>query len=424
MQRFGTRSLGIALVALLAACGPAPASAPPASPSPGAPPLAASPSPAAPTPGTPSAAGTTTSPALVAFPGAATVGLTASEDGILYAVFGRGQSLYVARSDDAGASFAEPVLASGASQALINPFEGPTVAAGPDGVVAVSWLEQQAERTTVWIARSDDGAASFKAPEQVAVSGEFETTMARLALPPPTPAVAWLQGGGLWLGQAAEGSYALAEVDNQVCECCQPAALHDGKRLVLAYRNLERTGGVETRDVAVVVSEDAGASFRAPVRASDTPWAINACPISGPALAAHEQRLFVAWMDGRADTAHDGSRGDLWVAVSDDGGASFGPNVRVNPQAAGFHTLPALGATPDGRLHIAWEAHEDAGVRLLYSVSDDAGTSFGPPQPLAVEGEAGRPRGAAIAVGSTGIVHIAWVDQVGAHVLSFGATPT
>jgi hypothetical protein len=295
------------------------------------------------------------------------------------------------------------------------------VATGPNGAVAVSWLEQDAGRTTVWAARSDDGAASFAPPERVAISGEFETTMARLAAPPPAVAVAWLQGGGLWLGRGAGASYELSEVDGLVCECCQPAALLDGERLALAYRNLEREGGSDTRDIFVAVSDDGGASFREPARVSDEPWRISACPISGPALAAFEGRLYVAWMDGRADTTQAGTRGDLWVAASDDGGASFGPNVRVNAAATGYHNLPALGVGPDGTLHVAWEGHEGGPTSILYSSSTDGGASFGAPLALATQDEErGLPRGAALAIGDDGAIHIAWVDRLGGHVVTLG----
>ena len=405
----------IGLIALLLiACGPAAPMAP-APTQPSSPTTIASAPPTIVSTAASEAAG---EPLPARFPGAATIGLAAAPDGPLYAVIGRGQSLYVARSDDGGLSFSEPVLASGTTHALVTPFERPTVAAEANGMVAVSWLEQDGERTTVWVARSSDGAASFSAPEQVAVSSEFETTMARLAAPPPTVAVAWLQGGGLWIGRSAGEAYQLSEVDGLVCECCQPAAYLDGERLVLAYRNLEHAGGVDTRDIFVAVSDDGGASFREPARVSDQPWRINACPISGPAIAAAQGRLYVAWMDGRADTAQDGTRGDIFVAASDDGGASFGPNVRVNPAEVGYHNLPALGAGPDGRLHIAWEGDEGGPTSIFYSSSADGGASFTAPRALATQDdERGRPRGAALAIDAEGAVHIAWIDRLGGHVM-------
>jgi hypothetical protein len=412
--RIGTISLMALLVAACAPAAPTPTAAASATAAP-SPIVAPTPTPAQ---ATAEAAG---EPAPGTFPGAATIGLAAAPDGPLYAIFGRGQSLYVARSDDGGRSFGPPALASGATQALVTPFERPTVAAGPGGAVAVSWLEQDGGRTTVWAARSSDGAASFGPPEQVALSGEFETTMARLAAPPPAVAVAWLQGGGLWLGRSAGDAYQLREVDGLVCECCQPAALLDGERLTLAYRNLEREAGVDTRDLFVAVSDDGGASFHEPARVSDEPWRVNACPLSGPALAAADGRLYVAWMDGRADTAQAGARGDLWVAASEDGGASFGPNVRVNPAAAGFHNLPALGAGPDGALHVAWEGHEGGPTSIRYSSSTDGGASFGAPLALATQDEErGLPRGAALAIGAGGAVYVAWIDRLGGHVVTLG----
>lgn len=363
---------------------------------------------------TPAAMATMPSEAPVRFAGADSIGLAAAPDGPLYAVIGDGESLYVARSDDGGASFGPLNLASGKSRALVSHFERPTIVAGPDGAVTVSWLEQQGSRTLVWLARSEDGGASFGPPEQVADSSEFETTMARL-VDGAAPAVSWLQAGKLILARPDGAHFTAGVVDELACECCQPAALSDGDRLALAYRNLERGSGGDIRDLFVAVSEDGGASFAEPVRVSDSSWQVNACPISGPALAAANGRLYVAWMDGRADTEGSGLRGDLFVAVSEDGGASFGPNRRVNPEPAGYHNLPALGAGPDGRLHIAWEAEEDGNYSLYYTVSADGGASFARPERLA-DDAAGRPFNAAMTLGADGAVHIAWQDREGAQV--------
>jgi hypothetical protein len=163
---------------------------------------------------------------------------------------------------------------------------------------------------------------------------------------------------------------------------------------------------------------DGGASFEEPVRVSDAPWYLNACPISGPGIAGDGTHIYVTWMDGRNDNTGRGVRGDVWLARSADGGRSFGPNVRVNPRETGYHNLPALVVDRSGGLHIAWEADDDEQASILYSTSDDAGLSFSPPRSVVVETSNGRPSNAALAVSADGTIALAWFDREGAHIIA------
>jgi hypothetical protein len=53
-------------------------------------------------------------------------------------------------------------------------------------------------------------------------------------------------------------------------------------------------------------------------------WVFDACPVNGPSVAALGDTVAVAWFTGAQDTAR------VRVALSVDGGASFGAPVRVD----------------------------------------------------------------------------------------------
>ena len=171
---------------------------------------------------------------------------------------------------------------------------------------------------------------------------------------------------GLALARSGDGGASFAPktiLDSLVCDCCQPAPLLAGDEPLVAFRNVVKQGEDDLRDIYVVRLEGDKAAGE-PVQVSDASWQINACPISGPAVALRGDELYVAWMDGRADSEHTGKRSDIWLARSVDGGRSFGANLRVNAPE-GQHTLPALAASSDGRAYLAWTDKQGAHVVAL-----------------------------------------------------------
>src|SRR5262252_7014614 len=88
----------------------------------------------------------------------------------------------------------------------------------------------------------------------------------------------------------------------------------------------------------------------------------------------------------------DAHHGDLFYAHSKDGGASFSSALRVNERgsaiAAGTIRGAQLALGTKGRLHIAWNGSSDIGppnpdsgkqgAPMLYTRSNDAGNAFEP----------------------------------------------
>ncbi len=142
------------------------------------------------------------------------------------------------------------------------------------------------------------------------------------------------------------------ELDARTCDCCATAAVATTQGTVLAYRD---RSSEEMRDIAVIRS--AGGRWSAPVIVHADGWKIPGCPVNGPAIDAHEDRVVLAWYTAAAETAR------VLVAWSADAGASFAAPLRID----GGNPAGRVGITmlPDGDAQIVWleNGESDASIR-------------------------------------------------------------
>ena len=154
-------------------------------------------------------------------------------------------------------------------------------------------------------------------------------------------------------------------LDDRTCECCQTALARVGEGLVAAYRDRSES---EVRDIAVV--RGAAERWTAPAPLSTDDWIIPGCPVNGPQLSGDEAALASAWYTGA------GGRPQAYVAFSADGGATFGPRIRVD------EGLPLgrvdIERLDDGSAVVVWlEASNDTPRVLARRVDPDG--SLGTP---------------------------------------------
>jgi hypothetical protein len=244
------------------------------------------------------------------------------------------------------------------------------------------------------------------------------------------PILAWLNGSELKFSRSFDQGSSFSEaasIGDGSCECCQPQLIAVGENIHIAYRNLEPGSDKgDIRDIVMIHSEDGGQLFRSVTRVSDAHWYLPACPIAGPSLTTHQGSFYIAWMDGRSEPPGTFSRGDIWLASSEDDGKTFTPNIRINADQIMHHTLPAIAVGPGGRIHIAWEAQvsDTREAYLLYTTSDDSGQTFAPSQVIADNAEAnrGNPGKPVITVDPAGHVTLAWLDQQGVKIATWTDT--
>ena len=112
------------------------------------------------------------------------------------------------------------------------------------------------------------------------------------------------------------------ELDDRICDCCQTSAAMTLNGPVVVYR--DRTHQ-EIRDISIVRWQTNN-TWSAPKTIHEDNWKIAGCPVNGPAVAAFEKNLAVAWFTAANDLPK------VQVVFSSDNGETFGKPVQINTQ--------------------------------------------------------------------------------------------
>jgi hypothetical protein len=142
-------------------------------------------------------------------------------------------------------------------------------------------------------------------------------------------------------------------VDTRVCECCPTAAAVSTDGPIVAYRDRSAD---ELRDI--YVSRFAGDGWTVPSRVHDDGWAIDGCPVNGPAISAAGRDVAVAWFTAPKDEGH------ALVAFSQDAGRTFSAPVQADD--AGSIGRVDVEQLADGSAVVGWI--ELAGGHATYKV--------------------------------------------------------
>ena len=147
-----------------------------------------------------------------------------------------------------------------------------------------------------------------------------------------------------------------------------PVVLSDGT-VIVAWEDTQFCTG----QIVVARSDDQAATFAAPVRVA--PW--NRAQHAPSLIALPDDTLVVAWQEVLGP-----GRGEIRVATSIDRGATWAHRVRVDPKASLDAWVPALAAdTATGALYLAFvdSRGEQPNRRIYLTRSDDGGATWGAP---------------------------------------------
>ena len=145
------------------------------------------------------------------------------------------------------------------------------------------------------------------------------------------------------------------------------------------------------RHLTVSHSDDAGASFSAPLRVNAEPEAIDAGGENRPKIAVAGGRIHVSWTTSLPQPF----AGHVRYAHSADGGASFSAPLTINSDASPTsHRFDALLADAAGRVSLVWLDKRDgnaakaaggeyAGAAVYAAQSQDGGRTFAANRKLA-----------------------------------------
>lgn len=235
--------------------------------------------------------------------------------------------------------WSEPGTIATSELFFVNWADFPSFTPGPDGTLWAHFLERGGKGTydyAVRVVRSDDGGATWAEP--VTPHDDSSPTEHGFVSTIPTSdgmGFVWLDGRQYvdsdhgsatnemtlrFRSLSSDGSLGKETLlDARVCDCCQTSSAVSDAGPVTVYRDRSAD---EIRDIYITRQVDGVWTAGAPVH--EDGWEIAGCPVNGPAVAASGSDVAVAWFTAAGNVPH------VKVAFSNDGGATFGPPTIVD----------------------------------------------------------------------------------------------
>jgi len=185
------------------------------------------------------------------------------------------------------------------------------------------------------------------------------------------------------------------ELDDRVCDCCQTSAAMTSNGPVVVYRN--RTED-EIRDMSIV--RFVNGAWTSPEIIHSDNWNIAGCPVNGPAIAANEDDVAVAWF-----TASDGEP-KVKLALSNDGGDSFLSAITLRDGA----TNGRVGITmlEDKTITVSWMETEGESAKVVLGHYTSQGALIR--KITIAESTSSRSSGFPVITSSGNTVYMAWTE--------------
>jgi hypothetical protein len=161
----------------------------------------------------------------------------------------------------------------------------------------------------------------------------------------------------------------------------KPSMASDDQGALFAVWEDGRNGSVFNRDIYFARSLDGGLTWSNDLRVNDDPLGDDANQVS-PSLAYDlgRGRLYAVWQDERELTQQDTY--DIYFAYSDDMGATWSPNVRLNDDtgiADQLNPTVVVGkaeAETDYHVYVVWQDRRNGNDDIYLTRSDDGGVTW------------------------------------------------
>lgn len=252
------------------------------------------------------------------------------------------------------------------SQSRYDYVDDGTVAVDGDGGLAVAWVDQA--RKAVLLQRlTPAGAPLFAQPVDVSRQPATFSWLPRLAFAPDAPA-----------------------------------------QLYVAWQEIVFSGGSHGGEIFFARSSDGGATFGTPLNLSRSKGGDGKGRIDRDTWHNGSFDL-AAGPDGVVHAAWTEYGGALWHSRSTDGGQRFSPPRRIAGSDRVPARAPSLAVGRDGAVHLAWTVGDDPGADIRLAVSRDGGATFGTPRIVGPgRGWSDAPK---LAVAPDGVVHLVYAQS-------------
>lgn len=217
--------------------------------------------------------------------------LARDRNGNIHLVYGKGDSIWYAWSEDAGLTFSTPSVLASVPKLAASHTRGPQIAATADGLV-VTACTQPGDIFSFSKRPSGEWIPGGRVNDQDTTAKE---NLMSLAADGHRAYAVWLDlrdghnkivgsstvdGGRTWTSNKT----IYASPDTTVCECCKPSVAIKGEKVYVMFRNWLNGN----RDLYLIRSENGGEHFSEAEKLGQGNWALNGCPMDGGGLALND----------------------------------------------------------------------------------------------------------------------------------------
>ncbi len=313
----------------------------------------------------------------------------AAGNGIVAMVFGSGESIWFARSNDEGRSFSAPLKVADLPKLLLGRHRGPRVVIAGNAIL-VSAIPTGSD-LLCW--RSIDGGRTWSKPAVIndVPTSAREGLHAMAADPEGHVATVWLDdrtqkgkrlygafsndGGATW----SKNVEIYQSPSGTICECCHPSLVSLGRgEFAAMWRNV-----IDGSRDFYVIRIRGGAPVSDAMKQGIGTWKLNACPMDGGGLAVRNGEIWSAWrrehdvylaepgkpeakLGAGENIALAANAKGAWAIWSNPQGIeAMMPGSDAPKQLSTVGGFPAILALPDGSVLAAWEENQSIAVRRL-----------------------------------------------------------
>jgi hypothetical protein len=308
----------------------------------------------------------------------------------VFVVFGRPESIQIARSTDAAETFGSPVALPVAGKMALGRRRGPRVAATRRAVLVSAVIGSRGGGADgdILLYRSTDRGGTWSAPSRINdVAGAAREGMHAMAANASGVVVlAWLdlRERGTRISAAISRDHGATWGANQlvyaspggsVCECCHPSvAIDERGSVAVMFRN-----NIDGHRDMFIAQSSAGGAFSPAAKLGTGSWALAACPMDGGGLTLvggqtavwrREGEVFLTHGSGPEERLGIGrdpvvaAYGDHRDIVWNDGSSVLLLRGAGEPASIGPGTYPAAVALSD-RTVVAVESQGTVSVRAV-----------------------------------------------------------